>query len=108
MDDNIITNININDLNKNKSIKIKYSIVKSQNIDNKNKSEKSSMDGSIDEIISKKLKQVHDNNEKYAQRILKAYNQVKFFKSYSLEKSKYIKNSHNNNYHSNNFFNNDK
>ena len=58
------------------------------------------MDGSVDEIITKKLKEIHDNNQKYAQRILKAYNQVKFFKTYSLEKNKFFDNEEINHFHS--------
>ena len=46
-------------------------------------SEKSSMDGSVDEIITKKLIQIHNNNKKYAERINKAYNQVKSSKEFN-------------------------
>ena len=35
------------------------------------------MDGSVDEIITKKLKEFYDNDIKYSQRINKVYNQVK-------------------------------
>ena len=39
--------------------------------------DRSSMDGSVDEIITKKLKEFYDNDTKYSQRINKIYNQVK-------------------------------
>ena len=39
-----------------------------ENFNMNNMSEKSSMDGSIDEIITTKLKEIHRNNEKYAKR----------------------------------------
>ena len=95
--------------NKTKKYKIKYNIIKNEHQDNNNNqiSERSSMDGSIDEIITKRLKDIHNNNEKYAQRIIKAYNQVKFFKSYSVEKGKFFKNNQMNTFKSKNFFKND-
>ena len=43
------------------------------------------MDGSVDEIITKKLKEFHTNDTKYSQRINKAFNQVKAFKKYSID-----------------------
>ena len=99
--DDTISKNNFYEIGKNKDIKIRYNIIKNQNKD-RNNSERSSMDGSIDEIITKKLKEVHNNNEKYTQRILKAYNQVKYMKSYSLEKNKFF----NSNYKYAKFFNN--
>ena len=98
-DDNIY---NYNNHNKNNKYNIKYNIIKSQSKDgnnNINNSERSSMDGSVDEIITRKLKEIHEKNEKYTQRILKAYNQVKFFKTYSIDKNAFI-----NNHKKNNFF----
>ena len=56
------------------------------------------MDGSVDEIITRKLKEIHEKNDKYTQRILKAYNQVKFFKSYSIEKKALLKYQQKNNF----------
>ena len=106
INDNIISTANINDINKNKSLKIRYNIIKSQNFDNRNMSEKSSMDGSIDEIITRKLKEAHNNNGKYTQRILKAYNQVKIMKSNSIGKDKYFRNRYNYNTKSAYFFKN--
>ena len=48
---------------------IRYSIIKNQNL-NKNKySDKSSMDGSVDEIITKKLQDFYKRDKKYSQRI---------------------------------------
>ena len=44
-------------------------------------SEKSSMDGSVDEIITKKLEEIHKKNQKYANRIKKAYNEVQSTKN---------------------------
>ena len=93
--------------NKTKKYIIKYNIIKNEHHDNNNQiSERSSMDGSIDEIITKRLKDIHNNNEKYAQRILKAYNQVKFYKSYSVEKGKFFNNNQMNTFKSANFFKN--
>ena len=80
---------------------IKYNIIKNRRKENSNQNtEKSSMDGSVDEIITRKLKEIHENNQKYTQRILKAYNQVKFFKSYSLEKKRFFNRDQINNYQS--------
>ena len=92
-------NKNINEMIKNNKYRIKYNIIKNKDFNNLN-SDISSMDGSVDEIITKKLKEIHDNNQKYAQRILKAYNQVKFFKTYSLEKNKFFDNEEINHFHS--------
>ena len=87
---------------KNNKFKIKYNIIKnkSKNKDENNNinTEKSSMDGSVDEIITRKLKEIHEKNDKYTQRILKAYNQVKFFKSYSIEKKALLKYQQKNNF----------
>ena len=77
---------------------IKFNIYKKNN--NYINSERSSLDGSVDEIITKKLKETHEHNEKYTQRILKAYNQVKLFKSYSLDKKSFFKKKNINNFNS--------
>ena len=77
---------------------IKFNIFKKNN--NYISSERSSLDGSVDEIITKKLKETHEHNEKYTQRILKAYNQVKLFKSYSLDKKSFFKQKNINNFNS--------
>ena len=98
------TNYFNNKLIKNNPYQIRYNIIKNknQNFNNIN-SDKSSLDGSVDEIITKKLKEIHENNQKYFQRILKAYNQVKFFKTQSLEKNKFSNPGEINNYHSADF-----
>ena len=84
-------NIDINNIfksfnnltNKKKKIDIRFNITKSQSL-NKNKVvDKSSMDGSVDEIITKKLKEFYKKDKKYSQRIKKAYNQVIAFKRFS-------------------------
>ena len=76
------TNLESNTKKKKKNYQIKYNITKSQSLNKNISYEKSSMDGSVDEIISKKLKQFFSNDIKYSQRINKAYNQVKFSKIY--------------------------
>ena len=98
----INNNININELEKkNSKYNIKYNIIKYKSEEfNMNNSERSSMDGSIDEIISKKLKEIHEHNQKYTQRILKAYNQVKFMKKYTIGKVPIAKRGQINNFRS--------
>ena len=76
------TGLESNTKKKKKNYQIKYNITKSQSLNKNISYEKSSMDGSVDEIISKKLKQFFSNDIKYSQRINKAYNQVKFSKIY--------------------------
>ena len=100
--DDIINILNQPD-EKNNKYKIKYNIIKnkSENKDENNNNintEKSSLDGSVDEIITRKLKEIHEKNDKYTQRILKAYNQVKFFKSYSIEKKSLLNYQQKNNF----------
>ena len=71
---------------KKKNYEIRYSIIKNQNL-NKNKySDKSSMDGSVDEIITKKLQDFYKRDKKYSQRINKAFNQVKENKYFSVDR----------------------
>ena len=71
---------------KKKNYEIRYSIIKNQNL-NKNKySDKSSMDGSVDEIITKKLQDFYKRDKKYSQRINKAFNQVKEYKYFSVDR----------------------
>ena len=97
-DDNGEGDINSN-LNINKIIgftkrkyKIKYNITKNQNSPKRKNSmsSKSSMDGSVDEIITKKLIEIHNNNKKYAERINKAYNQVKSSKEFNNQKGTFL------------------
>ena len=84
---------NINDVPKSsnnnkkrkKNYEIRYNITKSQSLNHNIMFDKSSMDGSVDEIITKKLKEFHTNDTKYSQRINKAFNQVKAFKKYSVD-----------------------
>ena len=101
--DGIIKILNEPDKQSNK-YKIKYNIIKNKHKDESNNIniEKSSMDGSVDEIITKKLKEIHEKNDKYTHRILKAYNQVKFFKSYSIEKKTLLSYQQKNNFFQNN------
>ena len=78
-----LSNNNIDDHSKNK-YQVKYNIIK--NLKSKfhrqnSMSEKSSMDGSVDEIITKKLEEIHKKNQKYANRIKKAYNEVQSTKN---------------------------
>ena len=74
------------------SLNIKYKII--QNNNNKNKviiaQEKTSFDGSVDEIISNHLMKIHNNNNEInKQRIEKAFNNVQLRKSQNLKKSIY-------------------
>ena len=77
---NIEINNNLADLDKNKkkkkNYKINYNITKSKSSNKNLGSDKSSMDGSVDEIIIKKLKDFYVKDNKYSQRINKAFNQV--------------------------------
>ena len=80
-------NINIpkssnNNKKKKRNYEIRFNITKSQSLNKNIMFDKSSMDGSVDEIITKKLKEFHTNDTKYSQRINKAFNQVKAFKKY--------------------------
>jgi len=90
-EEDINTNLNINKIIKRK-YQIKYNITKSQNSPKRKNSmsSKSSMDGSVDEIITKKLIEIHNRNQKYAERINKAYNQVKSSKEFNLQKGKFL------------------
>ena len=79
---NIDINNNILKLQKNLQKKknnynIRYNITKCKSLNENKIFDKSSMDGSVDEIITKKLKEFYDNDIKYSQRINKVYNQVK-------------------------------
>ena len=83
-------NINIpksfnNNKKKKRNYEIRFNITKSQSLNKNIMFDKSSMDGSVDEIITKKLKEFHTNDTKYSQRINKAFNQVKAFKKYSVD-----------------------
>ena len=96
IDNDLNSNININKLNKqaNRQYIIKYNIIKNLNGESKNNpmSERSSMDGSVDEIITKKLIEIHKKNKKYEERIKKAYNQVKTSKKFNERKSTFLNN----------------
>ena len=90
-EDDINSNLNINKIigSTQRKYKIKYNITKSQNNQkrkNSMSSDKSSMDGSVDDIITKKLMEIHNRNQKYVERINKAYNQVKFSKEFNNQK----------------------
>ena len=74
-----------NNKKRKKNYEIRYNITKSQSLNHNIMFDKSSMDGSVDEIITKKLKEFHTNDTKYSQRINKAFNQVKAFKKYSVD-----------------------
>ena len=93
-EDDINSNLNINKIIgfTKKKYKIKYNITKNQNNPKRKNSmsEKSSMDGSVDEIITKKLIEIHNRNTKYAERINKAYNQVKSSKEFNLQKGAFF------------------
>ena len=86
----INSNININELNQQakRQYIVKYNIIQNLNGQSQNNpmSERSSMDGSVDEIITKKLIEIHDKNKKYEERINKAYNQVKTSKEFNEHK----------------------
>ena len=90
------SNININELNKQakKQYIIKYNIIQKLNDQNQNNpmSERSSMDGSVDEIITRKLIEIHRKNKKYEERIKKAYNQVKTSKTFNEQKGTFLNN----------------
>ena len=77
--------------------KIKYTIIPNNNKNNNKPitaAEKTSFDGSVDEIISNQLIKIHNNNNEInKQRIDKVYNNVQLRKSQNL----------NNNIHYNNF-----
>ena len=74
-----------NNKKRKRNYKIRFNITKSQSLNKNLMFDKSSMDGSVDEIITKKLKEFHTNDTKYSQRINKAFNQVKAFKKYSVD-----------------------
>ena len=90
------SNININELKKQakKQYIIKYNIIQKLNDQNQNNpmSERSSMDGSVDEIITRKLIEIHRKNKKYEERIKKAYNQVKTSKTFNEQKGTFLNN----------------
>jgi len=92
----INSNININELNKQakRQYIIKYNIIQNLNGQNQNNpmSERSSMDGSVDEIITRKLIEIHRKNKKYQERIKKAYNQVKSSKTFNEHKVTFLNN----------------
>ena len=77
--------------------KIKYTIIPNSNKNNNNKpitaAEKTSFDGSVDEIISNQLMKIHNNNNEInKQRIDKVYNNIQ------LRKSQNLNNNINNNF----------
>ena len=90
----INSNLNINKIigSSKRKYKIKYNITKSQNNPKRKNSmsEKSSMDGSVDEIITKKLIEIHNRNNKYVERINNAYNQVKSSKEFNHQKGTFL------------------
>ena len=74
--------------------KIKYTIIQNNNNKSNNKPfnalEKTSFDGSVDEIISNQLMKIHNNNnETNKQRIDKAYNKFQLRKSQNLKNNIY-------------------
>ena len=77
INNNSILKLQKNLQKKKNNYNVRYNIIKSQNLNENMIFDKSSMDGSVDEIITKKLKEFYDNDTKYSQRINKIYNQVK-------------------------------
>ena len=71
--------------NENQKHKIYYKIFKNKQKIPPSLGEKTSMDGSVDEIISNQLKKIHDNNdEKNKERINSIYNNIQIRKSQNL------------------------
>ena len=71
--------------NENQKHKIYYKIFKNKQKIPPSLGEKTSMDGSVDEIISNQLRKIHDNNdEKNKERINSIYNNIQIRKSQNL------------------------